>query len=381
MRIAYISDALIPSRSANSIHIMKMCQAFARNGHEVVLLAPDLKHLYEPDVTDIYGYYGVDNCFELKKLTYPNIPGKSIYYAFTLSYEIKKIKPDLAYGRFLFGCFFAVLQGYPVVFESHIPIWENNYLKKFVFKKLISNTNFIKVVVISHSLKRMYLEKGYMNDSSIQVAHDCADEVADFEALAHWPGRRGALQVGYMGHLYPGRGVELIVELARRMKDIDFHLVGGTDDDIQCWKSQSVNNNLFFHGHVPPNVVHKYRNSCDILVAPYQKKCAISGGWGNTVDFMSPLKIFEYMSNKRPIIASDLPAVREILDEGNSLLVPSEDVDSWEHAICKLRDKALRDRLSENAYREFKNKYQWTARAKWVLTMPSCLKKKSFNLF
>ena len=59
MKILYISKSVIPSRSANSIHVMKMCQAFANNGHEVVLLAPNTKYQYEKNVNDIYSYYAV----------------------------------------------------------------------------------------------------------------------------------------------------------------------------------------------------------------------------------------------------------------------------------------------------------------------------------
>ena len=62
MKVAYISSSSIPSRSANSIHVMKMCQAFAKNGHEVTLLAPDNHKDYEPDVECVYDYYGVDQC-------------------------------------------------------------------------------------------------------------------------------------------------------------------------------------------------------------------------------------------------------------------------------------------------------------------------------
>ena len=43
MRILYISNSIIPSRTANSIHVMKMCQAMADNGHEVILIAPNQK--------------------------------------------------------------------------------------------------------------------------------------------------------------------------------------------------------------------------------------------------------------------------------------------------------------------------------------------------
>ena len=53
MKILYISKSIIPSRTANSIHVMKMCQAFADNGHEVVLLAPNTKNRYEKGVEDV----------------------------------------------------------------------------------------------------------------------------------------------------------------------------------------------------------------------------------------------------------------------------------------------------------------------------------------
>ena len=64
MKILYISKSIIPSRAANSIHVMKMCQAFADNGHDVILLAPDIKNKFETGVQDLYDYYGVKKKFQ-----------------------------------------------------------------------------------------------------------------------------------------------------------------------------------------------------------------------------------------------------------------------------------------------------------------------------
>ena len=74
MKILYISKSILPSRAANSIHVMKMCQAFANNGNEVVLLAPSIKvkESYEKDVVDIYEFYGVKKNFKIKRLWHPN---------------------------------------------------------------------------------------------------------------------------------------------------------------------------------------------------------------------------------------------------------------------------------------------------------------------
>ena len=80
MNILYISKSIIPSRTANSINVMKMCQAFADNGHEVVLLAPNLKTKYEKNVNDIYEYYGVKKNFEIKKLWHPDVVGGAVIY-------------------------------------------------------------------------------------------------------------------------------------------------------------------------------------------------------------------------------------------------------------------------------------------------------------
>ena len=80
MKILYISKSNIPSKSANSIHVMKMCQAFSNNGHQVVLLAPNNIDQYEKNVKNIYRYYGVKKIFKIKKIWHPNLKSGVIIY-------------------------------------------------------------------------------------------------------------------------------------------------------------------------------------------------------------------------------------------------------------------------------------------------------------
>ena len=101
MKILYISKSIIPSRSANSIHVMKMCQAFSENGHQVVLLAPEIKNKYEANIKDIYNYYGVKKNFKIKKLWHPNLKFGAILYTLSIFfYLILNKKFSLVYGRF-----------------------------------------------------------------------------------------------------------------------------------------------------------------------------------------------------------------------------------------------------------------------------------------
>ena len=371
MNILYISKSVIPSRSANSIHVMKMCQAFADNGHRVVLLSPDIKDQYEKNVSDIFNYYGVKKNFSIKKLFHPNFKGGAFFYTIAIFiYLIVKKRFDLVYGRFLHGIYISTLLKNKVVYETHQPASEENNHRLFIFKRLIKSKYLKKMIVISQALKNIYLEKGYLNDSKIQVAHDGADEVNNFDNKINLLGRKEYLKVGYVGHLYRGRGIKLMIECAKKLSEVSFHFVGGFNDDIEYWKTYANNlnlDNVYFYGFVSPKETIIYRNSFDILLAPYEKKVSILGSnKGDTSKFMSPLKIFEYMSHKKPIIASDLPVIREILNEKNSILAKPDDVELWINSIEKLKNLHNREVIANQALSDFYN-YTWKNRAQLVV--------------
>ena len=83
---------------------------------------------------------------------------------------------------------------------------------------------------------------------------------------------------------------------------------------------------------------------------------------------MSPLKMFEYMSSKVPIISSDLPVLKEVLKDGsNSLLVEPDDVASWDAALNRLLDdNQLSNFLAQNAYEDFQTKFTWYSRGREI---------------
>lgn len=369
MKILYISKSTIPSRTANSVHVMKMCQAFSDIGHDVVLLAPHQKSKYEEGVKDVFDYYGVKKNFTIKKLWHPALRVGSILYLLSIFfYLVCNRKFDLVFGRFLHGCFAGALLNHKVVFESHEDILSEKNNRSYIFKRLIKNKNFIKLIVISQALKDIYLKNEHLNSFKIEVAHDGADEVLDFNQKVELLGPKNTIKVGYVGHLYKGRGIDKIFEFALKLKDMTFHIVGGLEEDIIYWKTYCRNlklNNVFFYGFVPPKETVKYRNSFDLVLAPYAKKVTIKG-IGDTSKFMSPIKIFEYMSNKKAIIASDIPVIKEVLNETNSILLDYNNVSLWISAIEKLRDVKTREMIANKALADF-YKYTWKNRAKQII--------------
>jgi glycosyltransferase involved in cell wall biosynthesis len=364
MKILYVSASKIPSKDANSVHVMKMCQAFALEGNEVTLLARkgEIK-----SIEDDYQYYGVSDNFQIKKLSFfAGIFGKISYLLMVFWHIIRSGKKyDLIYGRFLYGIWATSLIGVPFCYESHE--CQTGFIGRKIEKSIFRSSNMKSFIVISDALKRIYKESysELLKDKKIIVAHDGADIPSIKKGKQK---EDKTLKIGYVGSLYKGRGLELIIDLAKNFPEMEFHILGGKKEDVTYYKSNTKSSNISFYGSVPHSQVGDYLVNFDIVLAPYQKEVSIAKKGINTVEWMSPLKIFEYMSYGKAIICSDLPVIKEVLENNrNSLLCDPEDSNDWIIAINKLKDKNTRNSLGENARKDLKNKYTWQKRAKKVL--------------
>jgi glycosyltransferase involved in cell wall biosynthesis len=260
----------------------------------------------------------------------------------------------------------ACRMGIPTIYEAHTKAWKRR-AEHMLVKKMIRNPNFVKIVVISKSLKKLFQEKYNVPDNKIIVAPDGADPIGGSQTIKPWKGRIGCLQVGYAGSVYRGRGIGLIDKIARRMEDVDFHIIGANKRKVESHLKRIVPQNLYCHGRVPHSMIYLYLNSCDVLIAPYQSTVCIYGNEGNTADIMSPLKIFEYMACGKAIIASDMDVLHEIIGQENAMLVNSTKVDHWIKAIESMKNEEKRRVLGINAANKFLNNYTWNIRAKNII--------------
>src|SRR5690606_30569278 len=126
-------------------------------------------------------------------------------------------------------------------------------LQRLVEAYLFSQPNFVRLICISNALRQEYLRVyPKLSPERVLVAPNGADLTGqEAKALDIWPGRDESLQVGYVGHLYSGRGVEVVIQMAEQTPDIDYHLIGGTDPDNAYWRSATPLSNVHFHGFLP----------------------------------------------------------------------------------------------------------------------------------
>lgn len=365
MKIAYLSNSIIPSRTANSINVVRMCNAFIEAGNSVELYVPKENKYIEDGIHDVYRFYGIQNRFPILRTWLPKIMGKYYFYFLCSTIKIRNKKFDIVYTRSILGCFFAIAFKIDTVLELHEP--RMSRIEKILFNIISRSKNFRRLIVLCGELQKRFSGCGLLKNK-IYIAHDAAEIGVQNQNCLDLKGRSKVLKIGYFGHLYKGRGIDLIVELAKACNFADFHIIGGTEEDKEKWERKSREiPNIFFYGFIPPVDIYTYQTEMDILLAPYSDQVAVSGGRGNSSKWMSPLKIFEYMASRKAIIVSNLPSLREVLDEKCAVLCKPNDFHDWYEAINSLRDKEIRESLANCAYEKFLNNHTWKSRAKTVL--------------
>ena len=210
------------------------------------------------------------------------------------------------------------------------------------------------MVVITQKLKELFVKNG-ISENKILVAPDAVDlEKFDIKETQEECRKRLNLPLDkkivlYTGHLYQWKGTSTLIEAARHLpKEVEIYFVGGTKRDLANVKSQM--SSVKFIGQRPHSEISYWLKAADVLVLPNSGKEEISKSW------TSPLKLFEYMASKRPIVASDLPSLREILNENNAVLVRPDDQESLAQGIKRvLEDKDLAEKISNRAFQNVQN--------------------------
>lgn len=353
--ILYLTDLDLAGRAASTLQVASMARAWTRQDRQVTVTGFATRGALQPDGPR-----------HIRSLPPPR-RARGMAARWLAQFAMLRRRQALVYARSATLALAGARRGRRVILELHgLPAPGSGRARDL--QALLGHRALRRIVPISQALAQdLHGRHGAPHDDcDVVVAHDAAEP-------GPRPGppatRDGPLRVGYFGHLYPGKGMETIAELAPLLPDMRFEVYGGRNADIARWRhATAAQSNLHLHGHVPHEKVRGLMAECDILVAPYAARVAHAGG-GEIGAWMSPLKLFEYMAAERPIVVSDLPVLREVATDGVTALMPAPDhAPDWAAALRRLAtDRHLRDRLARAARDRLEKHHTWDARARRVL--------------
>ena len=365
----------IPSRQADAVAVMHSCSAFASSGWDIRLVIP--KGAAEPleelgPAKDIWDLYGIKDKFDVTYLPMKGLRrpfGSYIYSLWAMSYATL-ISRRLIYARNPELAYMAALYRRGVVYESHEFLSRPSRTMRRWLRIVKGSRRGIGIVATTKGAAGLYQELG-VPSNKLMIAPNGVDttrfeEPRDVGALRSSLGlpNSGSI-IGFAGHLYPGRGIEELLECAQTLPHAYFLIVGGEDLDIKRASDFAVKlgvSNVRFQGFVPQSQVANYLLASDILVMPYTSKT-------RTINDMSPMKMFDYLATGRPIVATNFPMIAEVLrHEYNAILVEPDSGPALANGIKRLIDNPrLAEHIGSNA-RTDAEYYSWKNRAKRITT-------------
>jgi glycosyltransferase involved in cell wall biosynthesis len=365
MTINYIANLRLPTERAYGIQIAKTCEALALLGNDVRLFYPHRKNQIKEG---IFKYYSVKENFVTEKIYSPDfyLPGfldkyvvmlKNLISAYILALRVRK-RPGIIYSRDELPIYILSFFRDPasLAFEAH----KFSNPRKLFYERF--KRKGIKVVTISNGLKKEFLNLGFKD---ILVAPDGVD-LKEFEILETKEECRNMFDlpldktiVMYSGHFYDWKGVRTLVDAYKMLPaDLVLVMVGGKKEGLGIISGRR---SIKFIERLPHSEIPKVLKAADILVLPNSGLTDISRY------YTSPLKLFEYMASGRPIVASDLPSIREILNENNAWFFEADNEKSLAESITRLlEDERVGDSIAAQALKDA-SKYSWINRSQLIL--------------
>lgn len=380
--LLYLSDGKLPSPLADSIQITKMSEGFGRQLRHFELVASgDWRSLFVSQMDHLFAtWYGVQTPFKLRRIPIlkraPVVFDPEAYaprgyikaalaYAHWLKhYALWRRWTQVVYTRTPFFVPLLLKQRHPLILEYHEPLGSRAF-----DRSLWQHPHFLGIVTTGSELAQSYQDLGAQphqiyiqpNAAATDLFHP-AQTKAEARATLNWSSDRPILM--YAGQLFDYKGIPLILSLAARLPHSHFVLVGGTPEDVKRVRALATAQNLTnvqLTGHVSQQILPTYLYAADILLlttSQYWEQSSVT----------SPLKLFDYMSVQRPIVASNLPNISTVLhDRYNGRLAQPDDVESFLQAITDvLAEPQQAQVLAHRAYVAVQQR-TWTTRAQQII--------------
>ncbi len=351
MKINYIAETSLTNRSAYTHHVLKMCDSLSKKG-DVQLIIPHKGYNLS--------FKRIKKKFLLKTkkniLIKPILDSKisnffhRIFFGYKSANYLKNSHSDLIISRSLITSFFFCIFKINHFLEIHT---ELKGLTRFLMIHLnyINSKYVLRTILISKALSKNFTT---INKKKLLILHDAID-IEDFKNRKK---TKKIKSVTYVGSFYKGKGVELVLELAKKFTEIKFNIYG---DPLE--NNYEISKNVKIHGYVDYSKVPLVLANSDIVVLP-----SANVQFGrlkniNISNYNSPLKMFDYLAAGKIILASKRDGICEILKHNfNSIIVEEYKLETWSKALKEiLNNKYNLSKLRNNSIKTAK-KNTWDKR-------------------
>lgn len=392
-RLVYVANARLPTEKAHGYQICKMCEAFSEAGVDVTLLHASRR---QPTALlrsqSIFDYYGIRPSFQVRTagnwdvvLVEPFVRGRTFVVVF-LAHAIlwglyasrlaERERADVYYTRDAAVAYWLTRLGLPIVYEAHVV---PGRMERWLVRRVARSGALRLVVALNSFIKGEFRAIG-VPSAKLTLSPNGVDPTL-FENLPSREECRRRLSlpcdqsiVGYIGRfrtMEMEKGIpELVQAMAlKQMLDSPGTIcvcIGGPMDAVPGYTDLARRlglplHRLRFMDRVSNTEVPYWIRAFDVAVAPFPDTRYYAYS-------MTPLKVFEYMAAGVPLVASDLPSIREVLSHGeNAWLVEPGSPAALAHGIRMiLDDRGLADRLATRARQDVR-RFTWAERSRRIL--------------
>jgi glycosyltransferase involved in cell wall biosynthesis len=262
----------------------------------------------------------------------------------------------------------------PVFLDDITPVWEGEQysdrslkrVARHIRKRVFSQASGL--IVVSRNMETELQSEGIPGHRIHLVPNgvDCTLFNPDTKSMVvrQKYGLANKIVVGYVGGFGPWHRLDFFMRVAfsvtKAMPDVRFLLVGNDPDGRieNMAREQALADRFTFTGGVPYSEVPSLLNAMDITVLP------------STLKYMSPVKIYEYMAMRKPVIASNGNSITEevIIPYENGLLFEAGSEDALSNAIMTLASNPeLRQKLGIEARKSVQSNFTWYHQANKLL--------------
>ena len=358
INISYIAEINLNSKSAYKHQVLKMCDAFSQKGFKVKLFIINSNKIRFKKLKRDYllksNFKIIEIYNSINRLNFIT----RLFFSIKVFFLIKK-KKEIIFSRSIFTSIFLSAFSVKNTLEIHQP---NSGLTNLIFnffkKKILKNTKFI---LINKNLNNSFL----LRKDKFIVADDGVD-LKDFKFKQKIRHKDSCV---YTGSLFQGKGIEIILKLAKKLNKFKFYIYG----DLTTATPKILNDclklkNIKLLGHVKYSKIPIILKSHKIIIMPYSKKVFGNHKYANIEKYMSPLKLFDYLASGRIILASESQSYSHILKNNiNSILCDSSNLDKWVKTLKDIsKNKINFTNLKKNSL-ETAKQFSWSYRIEKIV--------------